>query len=159
MLAKTTTDDLSKCFSNFGKLMEAKAVLDEKVCSKRFGFVTYYTKEEADEVLKQKTLYLLRKKVNVGPTVKKEEHDFILDEPVKIVTSTMVNIEKQNSKSKLRYQLTITRSDPRSVSCCKTCRFSIEESRKESTPTQTAVGGNEFLKPPATPALPKFRLD
>ena len=42
--------------------MEAKAVPDEKVCSKQFGFVTYYTKEEADEVLKQKTLYLLRKK-------------------------------------------------------------------------------------------------
>ena len=52
--------------------MEAKVVLDENACSKRFGFVTYSTKEEADEVLKQKTLYLLGKKVNVGPAVKKE---------------------------------------------------------------------------------------
>ena len=52
--------------------MEAKVVLDEKACSKRFGFVTYSTKEEADEVLKQKTLYLFGKKVNVGPAVKKE---------------------------------------------------------------------------------------
>lgn len=69
---KATADDLSKCFGNFGKLMEAKVVLDDKACSKRFGFVTYSTKEEADEVLKQRTLYLLGKKVNVGPAVKKE---------------------------------------------------------------------------------------
>ena len=56
--------------------MEAKVVLDEKACSKRFGFVTYSTKEEADEVLKQNTLYLLGKKVNVGPAVKKEVLNF-----------------------------------------------------------------------------------
>lgn len=52
-------------------------VLDEKACSKRFGFVTYSTKEEADEVLKQKTLYLFGKKVNVGPAVKKEVLNFV----------------------------------------------------------------------------------
>ena len=57
--------------------MEAKVVLDEKACSKRFGFVTYSTKEEADEVLKQKTLYLFGKKVNVGPAVKKEVLNFV----------------------------------------------------------------------------------
>ena len=57
--------------------MEAKVVLDEKSCSKRFGFVTYSTKEEADEVLKQKTLYLLGKKINVGPAVKKEVLNFV----------------------------------------------------------------------------------
>ena len=96
--AKVTADDLIKCFSNFGKLMEAKVVLDEKACSNWVSFVTYSLQEEADKVLKEKTLYLLWKKVNVFPTVKKEEHDFILDEPVKIVTSTRVNIQKKSSK-------------------------------------------------------------
>ena len=60
------------------------------------------------------------------------------DEPVKIVTSTRVNIEKQNSKSKPKYRFTFTRSDPRSISCCKTCRFSRKES-KDPKPGQIAV--------------------
>ena len=67
---------------------------------------------------------------------------------MKIVTSTRVNIEKQNSKSKPRYRFTITRSDPRSLSCCKTCRSSTKESTKESKPTQAAVEGDRILKPP-----------
>ena len=46
-------------------------VLDEKACSKRFGFVTYSTKEEADEVLKQKTLYLFGKRLMLALPSKK----------------------------------------------------------------------------------------
>lgn len=46
---------------------------------------------------------------------------------MKIVTSTRVDIEKQNSNSKPRYRFTITRSDPRSG--------------------QTAVEGNKVSKP------------
>ena len=37
-------------------------VLDEKACSKRFGFVTYSTKEEADESIKTKNIILIREK-------------------------------------------------------------------------------------------------
>ena len=66
---------------------------------------------------------------------------------MKIVTSTRVDIEKQNSNSKPRYRFTITRSGPRSVTCCKTCSSSIKDT-KESRPGQTAVEGNKVSKPP-----------
>ena len=67
---------------------------------------------------------------------------------MKIVTSTRVDIEKHNSNSKPRYRFTITRSDPRSVTCCKTCSSSIKGT-KESRPEQTAVEeGNKISKPP-----------
>ena len=56
--------------------------------------MTFSRKEEAEEVLKKRKLYLLEKKLNVGSAVKKEEHNFIPDEPVKIVTLARVNIEK-----------------------------------------------------------------
>ena len=87
-------DNLSKYFSKFGNLLDVKLVLDEKGCPKRFGFVTFSRKEEAEEVLKKRKLYLLEKKLNVGSAVKKEEHNFIPDEPVKTVTLARVNIEK-----------------------------------------------------------------
>ena len=91
---KATVDNLSKYFSKFGNLLDVKLVLDEKGCPKRFAFVTFSRKEEAEEVLKKRKLYLLEKKLNVGSAVKKEEHNFIPDEPVKIVTLARVNIEK-----------------------------------------------------------------
>ena len=96
----------------------------------------------------------LRSLFLIGILVSCQEHDFIPDEPVKIVTSTRVNIEKNNSKSKPRYRFTITCSDPRSISCCKTCRSSTKESIKESKPTQTAVERDTILEPPQDSTLP-----
>ena len=135
-------DDLSKYFSKSGNLLEVKLVLDKKGCPKQFGFVTFSRKEEADEVLKKRKFYLLEKKINVDPAVKKEEHDLIPDEPVKIVTSARVNIEKQNIKSRPSYQFTITRSDPVSTPCCKTRGFV----KKEKKPGQTELKAVKFQK-------------
>ena len=104
--------------------------------------MTFSRKEEADEVLKKRKFYLLEKKINVDPAVKKEEHDLIPDEPVKIVTSARVNIEKQNIKSRPSYQFTITRSDPVSTPCCKTRGFV----KKEKKPGQTELKAVKFQK-------------
>ena len=104
--------------------------------------MTFSRKEEADEVLKKRKSYLLEKKINVDPAVKKEEHDLIPDEPVKIVTSARVNIEKQNIKSRPSYQFTITRSDPVSTPCCKTRGFV----KKEKKPGQTELKAVKFQK-------------
>ena len=82
-----------------------------------------------------------------------QEHDFIPDEPVKIVTSTRINIEKPNSKSKPRYRFTFTRSNPRSISCCKTCRSSAKEP-EEPKPGQTVVEGDKISKAPQNTTSP-----
>ena len=63
---------------------------------------------------------------------------------MKIVTSTGVNIEKQNSKSKPRYRFTFTRSGPRSISCCKTCRSSTKVLKQG----QIVMEGDKISKAP-----------
>jgi len=85
-----TADDLGRFFSSFGKVVEAKVVLDEHRRSKRFGFVSFAKQEEAESVLEQGAVYLMGKKINVGPAVKKQVKDSVPQVPVKIVTSTPV---------------------------------------------------------------------
>lgn len=85
-----TADDLGRFFASFGKVVEAKVVLDEHRRSKRFGFVSFAKQEEAEGVLQQGAVYLMGKKINVGPAVKKQVKDSVPQVPVKIVTSTPV---------------------------------------------------------------------
>lgn len=52
-------------------------VLDDQRRSRRFGFVSFSKAEEAERVLKQGSVYLMGKKINVGPAVKKEVRKFV----------------------------------------------------------------------------------
>lgn len=87
---QATADDLGQFFSTYGKVVEAKVVLDEQRRSKRFGFVSFSKPEEAESVLASGDVHLMGKKINVGPAVKKEVKDNSPTVPVKIVTSTPV---------------------------------------------------------------------
>lgn len=67
-----TAADLSKRFQQFGKIIEAKVVLDDEGHSKRFGFISFATVKEAERVLERSVIYMHGQKINVGPAVRKE---------------------------------------------------------------------------------------
>jgi len=50
---------------------EAKVVLDQYENSRRFGFITFQSPEGVNNTLKQKRFFLLGKRINVGPAIKK----------------------------------------------------------------------------------------
>jgi len=105
---QATADDLGKYFGDFGKVVEAKVVLDEQRRSKRFGFVSFAKEEEADAVLKHGPIYLLGKRINVGPAVKKEVKDTVAQVPVKIVTSKPVCSSGPDSEKPRKEKYTYT---------------------------------------------------
>jgi len=64
-------EDLGQFFKGYGKVVEAKVVLDDMGRSKRFGFVTFSSKEKVDELIKCRCIKFQGKMINVGPAVKK----------------------------------------------------------------------------------------
>ena len=71
-------EDLGKFFSEYGKVVEAKVVLDEQGRSKRFGFVTFGTKEPVAELIQARAIKFKGKMINVGPAVKKNVRGIFL---------------------------------------------------------------------------------
>lgn len=116
---KATADHLGKFFRTFGNVMEAKVVLDDQRRSRRFGFVSFSKAEEAERVLKQGSVYLMGKKINVGPAVKKESKDMPSNIPVRIVETTPV-VETTTNPSKPHYTYTF----PSPASNCRSCETS-----------------------------------
>lgn len=64
-------EDLGTFFSEYGNVVEAKVVLDDKGCSKRFGFVTFSNKDNVADLIKSRAIKFKGKMINVGPAVKK----------------------------------------------------------------------------------------
>jgi len=64
-------EDLGTFFSEYGNVVEAKVVLDDKGCSKRFGFVTFSNKDDVADLIKSRAIKFKGKMINVGPAVKK----------------------------------------------------------------------------------------
>ena len=68
---ETTAEELGTFFNQYGNVVEAKVVLDEKGHSKRFGFVTFSNKEHVAVIIKSRAVNFGGKMINVGPAVKK----------------------------------------------------------------------------------------
>ncbi|XP_057309338.1 protein boule-like [Hydractinia symbiolongicarpus] len=68
---KASATDLADFFRSFGTVLEGKVVLDSFGRSRRFGFVTFATHEDVQNVLSQGSIFFKGKKINVGPAVKK----------------------------------------------------------------------------------------
>ncbi|XP_015916854.1 uncharacterized protein [Parasteatoda tepidariorum] len=69
----TKDEDLTKLFSKFGNVKSAKIIVDKGGISKRFGFVTFETEDEAQKILNEVEFVNLKDlKLNIAPAVKKE---------------------------------------------------------------------------------------
>ena len=62
---------LGSYFSKYGNILEAKIVLDKHNNSRRFGFVTFQSSADVQKTLEQQRFFMLGKRINVGPAVKK----------------------------------------------------------------------------------------
>ena len=52
--------------------------MDDKGCSKRFGFVTFSNKDNVADLIKSRAIKFKGKMINVGPAVKKNVRKFDL---------------------------------------------------------------------------------
>ncbi|XP_065650882.1 protein boule-like isoform X3 [Hydra vulgaris] len=68
---KASAGDLANFFCSYGTVLEGKIVLDSFGRSRRFGFVTFASHDDVENVLSKNDLYLKGKKINIGPAVKK----------------------------------------------------------------------------------------
>lgn len=148
---QATADDLGKFFSFYGKVVEAKVVLDDQRRSKRFGFVSFSRPEEAESVLASGDVHLMGKKINVGPAVKKEVKDTSPTVPVKIVTSTPVEETSsvdtfpasQQPARKPKYKYSISNSSLNSDASYHTPPHSPDKGVMVRSPDGQMVRSNE----------------
>ncbi|NWX12640.1 BOLL protein, partial [Aegotheles bennettii] len=71
---KTNENDLRKFFAQYGSVKEVKIVNDRAGVSKRYGFITFETVEDAQKILQEaKKLDYKDMKLNIGPAIRKEQ--------------------------------------------------------------------------------------
>ncbi|XP_041118654.1 protein boule-like isoform X2 [Polyodon spathula] len=71
---KTNENDLRKFFSHYGVVKEVKIVNDRAGVSKGYGFVTFETQEDAQNILQEADkLFFRDKKLNVGRAIRKQQ--------------------------------------------------------------------------------------
>lgn len=63
---------LGSYFSEYGKALEAKIILDEHDNSRRFGFVTFQSSVDVQNILARGRFSMLGKQIIVGPAVRKK---------------------------------------------------------------------------------------
>lgn len=69
---ETTASDLAQFFARFGNVTESKVILNEDGTSKGYGFVTFSSSEEVKSVFGQGVIFYKRKKLNLGPAIRKQ---------------------------------------------------------------------------------------
>nr|XP_047129758.1 protein boule-like [Hydra vulgaris] len=99
LLKTTSAADLTKYFSEFGKVLDANIVLDENGNSKGCGFVSFINEKQVKLVLNACPLYLNGKKLNIGPAIRKQAPKSI-GEPVLVVKTSKVKSFSPNVKPK-----------------------------------------------------------
>ncbi|KAM6071125.1 protein boule-like [Chlamydotis macqueenii] len=71
---KANENDLREFFAQYGSVKEVKIVNDRAGVSKGYGFITFETQEDAQEILQEaKKLNYKGKKLNIGPAVRKQQ--------------------------------------------------------------------------------------
>ncbi|XP_071603988.1 protein boule-like isoform X2 [Heliangelus exortis] len=71
---ETNENELRKFFARFGRVKEAKIVSDRAGVSKRYGFITFETVEDAQKILRETgKLDYKDKKLNIGPAIRKQQ--------------------------------------------------------------------------------------
>ncbi|GIY40694.1 protein boule [Caerostris extrusa] len=81
----TNEEDLKNLFSKFGNVKGAKVIFDKAGISRGYGFVTFETEDEVQEVLerfKVERLTLKDRKLNVAPAVKKKTSNRATDNSI-----------------------------------------------------------------------------
>ncbi|XP_010005694.1 PREDICTED: protein boule-like [Chaetura pelagica] len=70
---ETNENDLRKFFARYGRVKEVKIVNDRAGISKRYGFITFETVEDAQKILQEtEKLDYKDKKLNIGPAIRKQ---------------------------------------------------------------------------------------
>ncbi|KAI5281330.1 Protein Boule-Like [Manis pentadactyla] len=71
---KTNENDLRKFFDQYGSVKEVKIVNDRAGVSKRYGFITFETQEDAQKILQEaEKLNYQDKKLKIGPAIRKQQ--------------------------------------------------------------------------------------
>ncbi|XP_012696342.2 protein boule-like isoform X2 [Clupea harengus] len=71
---KTNESDLRCFFSQHGAVKEVKIVIDRAGVSKGYGFVTFETQEDAQNILKEADrLFFRDKRLNIGQAIRKQQ--------------------------------------------------------------------------------------
>lgn len=84
---QTTAQELAEYFSNFSVVIEAKVIFDEHQIPKGYGFVTFQSEEDVQNVTEMGTLFLRNKKLNLGPAVKKQVPTPVVENSELVVVS------------------------------------------------------------------------